>query len=1610
MKKTITKLMAALALLLFVAPPLVGWGQTTETLNIGTYASAHNWNNSTAYYNACTDNVTFTGSGTGNNCKYYTSDNSWRYYSSGNGQITIACPNNNYITNITLSGTSFFTTAPDGWNYANNVFTPQEETQVNSVTIANGVGTSKITSIAVTYISSTPATVAVPTFNPVAGTYTEAQSVIISCETDGAAIYYTLDGTTPDNNSANYTDAININETTTIKAIAYIGEDASSVATAIYTIVSFEHQGTEADPYSVADAHTAIDANIGTTGVYATGIVSEIVTEYSTQYSNVTFDIVDEEGDEVFLRAYRCGGEEAPNVAVGDIAVVYGNLTKYGSTYEFAQGCEVVSLEHPTVIDPYISLSDSGTLNIGNYPVGGEITRTFTVQQSNLTEGITLTATNGGSLNPESIEQGAEATEVTWTFIPTEAGQFSSTITATSGQTTAQFTYMGYAKTVHNVMIDQNIVNGEVSAEPTTGIEGDYITLYVTPAEGYELEALTIVDANSAPINYTDFETYYRFQMPDSDVNVNATFVQAVETHWVQSSIEDLTANDVFVIVSTKDTDSYAMSNDKGASAAPEAVEVTIANNQITSAVASKIQWTGITGNNTDGYIIYSNADNIKYLYCINHNNGVRVGSGSDSTFIIKDNYIYNNTRGRYLGVYNNAEWRCYTSINTNISSQTFAFYKKTTEALPPSISAEDYEITFDTDADELEYTINNPVEGGVLTVATTSDWLMVDEDPIQIAIAQNSGSIEFLCDINSTPNARTAMVTFTYAYGDNQSTTKVITVTQEANPEAFHHISDIAEVGHTYHVKGQVMATSSRGFVIGDSTAYVYTYMGNTTFDYAVGDEVAILGTTGSYGHVIQFTSQATIETTTDVEYNGQPYPEVITAVPDYSEGYHLSTYFEFEGVLVKPTSNYYVRLSATDSICISYPTETQQTAYNNMLNKNVHVYGFFAGISSSTGFTVIVESLAEAVHYAINVTPDLIELESSEAANGALEVTYQNFDASQISDAFPIFYTPDGNGGYIPFGEEEDGPDWISFTYAAQFDTIYYTVQANDTDEARTAYFQYTVNPTFNPGAYIYSDMITINQPSYAASTSDWVLANLSDLTENDVFVIVGNNGSNYAMPNNNGTGSAPAAIKVTVENEALTGNVPDSIQWNIGITDDGYVFYPNGQTEAWLYCTDANKGVCVGTNDAKVFSLDEETGYLKHNGTGRYIGIYNSQDWRCYTTINSNIAGQTFAFYKKIVPTETYTLNVNGYGESETNGYVLLASPVYVKTETTGMTTGEFDLYYFDQSEVGYEWRNFEVEEGQFNLIPGKGYLYANSTDVELTFTGTPYSGDGSVSLVKDDNAVWSGWNLVGNPFGTTAYLDRDFYAMNEDGTEIMTDASQGAVAAMQGIFVIAENNGETLTFTTETPAQEEANVTLNLSQNRGAVIDRTIVRFGEGRQLPKFQLNTESTKLYIPQSNNDYAVVRSAAQGEMPVNFKASKNGSYTLAIDAENVEMNYLHLIDNMTGADIDLLATPSYTFDAKTTDYASRFKLVFSANANENDDENETFAFFDGSVWCISNTGEATLQVVDMLGRIVSSESVNGNATLSTDNLMSGVYMFRLVNGENVKVQKVVVK
>ena len=81
-----------------------------------------------------------------------------------------------------------------------------------------------------------PSSIATPTFSVAAGTYEEEQTVELSCETEGASIYYTTDGTEPTAESTGYEGAITVSESMTIKAIAVKDGESSNVASATYTI------------------------------------------------------------------------------------------------------------------------------------------------------------------------------------------------------------------------------------------------------------------------------------------------------------------------------------------------------------------------------------------------------------------------------------------------------------------------------------------------------------------------------------------------------------------------------------------------------------------------------------------------------------------------------------------------------------------------------------------------------------------------------------------------------------------------------------------------------------------------------------------------------------------------------------------------------------------------------------------------------------------------------------------------------------------------------------------------------------------------------------------------------------------------------------------------------------------------------------------------------------------------------------------------------------------------------------------------------------------------------------------------------------------------------
>lgn len=76
-----------------------------------------------------------------------------------------------------------------------------------------------------------------PVFSPAAGTYNASMNVTISTITDGATIHYTTNGSDPTTSSPVYTSPVNVNRTTTLKAIAVKeGLDNSNVGTAEYEL------------------------------------------------------------------------------------------------------------------------------------------------------------------------------------------------------------------------------------------------------------------------------------------------------------------------------------------------------------------------------------------------------------------------------------------------------------------------------------------------------------------------------------------------------------------------------------------------------------------------------------------------------------------------------------------------------------------------------------------------------------------------------------------------------------------------------------------------------------------------------------------------------------------------------------------------------------------------------------------------------------------------------------------------------------------------------------------------------------------------------------------------------------------------------------------------------------------------------------------------------------------------------------------------------------------------------------------------------------------------------------------------------------------------------
>lgn len=348
-------------------------------------------------------------------------------------------------------------------------------------------------SITITY-EEVSTSVATPTITPSETDFLGSASVEISCATEGASIYYTLDETDPTNASTQYTGAINISETTTIKAIAYKGEDASSVATKTYTKIV---------PLATMDEifnASATDGNYWIT--FNDWIVSGV--KGSNAY------LTDNSGKGLIL--YNSShGFEAGKILNGTVKCA---LTRYNGSAEITnltsstEGLTVTEDGNLNTVET--TISDLSGVNTGAYINLGALTYNGT----NFTDGTNTIKPYNTFMTLPTLANGKKY------YVKGIYIQYNST-KEIAPLTNADFTEV--PATTYDITINPSL-NGFVTVDAVgnEAQEGQIVTLTITPDTHYALSDISVTDASSNPVVLTD----QKFTMPASAVTISATFAE----------------------------------------------------------------------------------------------------------------------------------------------------------------------------------------------------------------------------------------------------------------------------------------------------------------------------------------------------------------------------------------------------------------------------------------------------------------------------------------------------------------------------------------------------------------------------------------------------------------------------------------------------------------------------------------------------------------------------------------------------------------------------------------------------------------------------------------------------------------------------------------------------------------------------------------------------------------------------------------------------------------------------------------------------------------------------------------------------------------------------
>lgn len=147
---------------------------------------------------------------------------------------------------------------------------------------------------------------------------------------------------------------------------------------------------------------------------------------------------------------------------------------------------------------------------------------------------------------------------------------------------------------------------------------------------------------------------------------------------------------------------------------------------------------------------------------------------------------------------------------------------------------------------------------------------------------------------------------------------------------------------------------------------------------------------------------------------------------------------------------------------------------------------------------------------------------------------------------------------------------------------------------------------------------------------------VTSLADITEGEYVIVhdkqgLGASVLTNALASSAGPSCVALSAKATVNNDILT-NVDESIIWNFIGTNTAMKVQSYANNTLYLYTTaSANNGIRINTDGSThtwKFTMSSNGGEfsMQNNTTSRFCGIYVTDNWRSYTTVNQGNYGTT------------------------------------------------------------------------------------------------------------------------------------------------------------------------------------------------------------------------------------------------------------------------------------------------------------------------------------------------------------------------------------------------